>query len=102
MKRKPNIDIMKIYLKFDHEQKDCLKAIGCDYDGEQISKRALRVIEKHLNDDRASKVSHLSELIHEELDYEEILFLATHSLQDRMMQIMMESMRDKLDDFLND
>ena len=35
---------MKIYLKFDHSQKDSLKAIGCEYDGEQVNERVFDVI----------------------------------------------------------
>jgi hypothetical protein len=97
---------MKIYLKFDHDQDDSLKAIGCEYDGEKVNDRVFDVIKWYTDDDSLNRASHLSELIHKTLEYEEILFLATKSVEQRMDMIMFERMkkrlRDDLRDFLND
>lgn len=92
---------MKIYLKFDHSQKDSLKAIGCEHDGKEVNKRVFEVIKWYSEDDSLSKASQLSELVHKTLDYEEILFLATKSIEEKMMAMAMERMRDELRDFLN-
>ena len=93
---------MKIHLKFDHSQKKYLKAIGCEYDGEQVNERVMNIIEEYLHDDSLDgKSSELSELIHDKLEYEEILFLATHSVQKTMMSIMMEQIKNEMKDFLN-
>lgn len=97
---------MKIYLKFDHSQDDSLKAIGCEYNGEEVNERVFDVIKWYTDDDSLRRASHLSELIHKTLDYEEILFLATKSVEERMESIMFERMkkrlRDDLRNFLND
>ena len=51
--------------------------------------------------DSLRKASQLMEIIHNKLDYEEILFLATHSVQDSMQRMMIQKMADELRDFLN-
>jgi dihydroneopterin aldolase len=97
---------MKIYLKFDHDQDDSLKAIGCEHNGREVNERVFDVIKWYSEDDSLSRASHLSELIHKTLDYEEILFLATKSVEQKMEQMMFERMKDeikdRLRDFLND
>jgi len=97
---------MKIYLKFDHSEKDSLKAIGCEHNGKEVNERVFDVIKWYTDDDTLRRASHLSELIHKTLDYEEILFLATKSVEERMEAIMFERMkkrlRDDLRDFLKD
>lgn len=92
---------MKIYLKFDHSQEDTLKAIGCEYDGEQTSKRLFDIIERYMSDDSLYKASELSEMIHKKLEYEEILFLATKSVEIKMHRMMMEMMKDELNKSLD-
>jgi hypothetical protein len=96
---------MKIYLKFDHSQKDSLKAIGCEHSSKEVNERIFDVMKWYNEDDSLRTASHLSELIHKTLDYEEILFLATKSIEDKMemmiMERMKEEMRDRLRDFLN-
>jgi hypothetical protein len=88
---------MKIYLKFDHSQKDTLKAIGCEYGGEQASERIFDIIQGYMLDDSLNKASELSEMIHKKLEYEEILFLATKSVEIKMHRMMMEMAKDELD-----
>lgn len=92
---------MKIYLKFDHSQEDSLKAIGCEYDGEQTSERLFYIIQKYMLDDSLNKASELSEMIHNKLDYEEILFLATKSVEIKMHRMMMEIAKDELNKSLD-
>lgn len=97
---------MKIYLKFDHNEDDSLKAIGCEHNGREVNDRVFDVIKWYSEDDSLCRASHLSELIHKTLDYEEILFLATKSVEEKMEMMMFERMkkrlREDLRDFLND
>jgi len=48
-------------------------------------------------DDSLCKASELSEMIHKKLEYEEILFLATKSVEIKMHRMMMEMAKDELD-----
>jgi hypothetical protein len=93
---------MKIYLKFDHSQKDSLKAIGCEHNGKEVNERVFDVIKWYSEDDSLNKESQLSELIHKTLDYEEILFLATKSVEQKMEMMMFERMKDRLREDLRD
>lgn len=92
---------MKIYLKFDHSQEDSLKAIGCEYGTKKVNERIDDVIQDYILDDSLLKTSQLSEMIHRELDYEEILFLATVSVEVKMHAIMIEQMKQEFKNFLN-
>jgi dihydroneopterin aldolase len=93
---------MKIYLKFDHNEDDSLKAIGCEHNGKEVSERVFDVIKWYSEDDSLNRASHLSELIHKTLDYEEILFLATKSVEQKMEMMMIERMKDRLREDLRD
>jgi len=93
---------MKIHLKFNHKEKDSLKAIDCQYNGEQVNERIFKVIKRYTDDDDITRASQLSELIHDKLSYEEILFLATHSLQDKLVQMQKAMIMDKMKDLLSE
>jgi hypothetical protein len=97
---------MKIHLTFNHEEKDSLKAIDCQYNGEQVNERIFRMLKNYINNNEFKRASQLSELMHQELSYEEILFLATHSLQDKIVQMgnhmMMDAMKDLLSELEDD
>jgi hypothetical protein len=92
---------MKIHLKFDHEKNDTLGAIECQYTGEQVNDRLCDLVGVYLSDDNMRKKSHLAELIHKTLDYEEILFLAMHSVKEKVdivqVEILKRNMKDLLD-----
>jgi hypothetical protein len=93
---------MKIYLKFDHSKKDMLEAIDSQYNGDQANDLINEVIERYMDNEYMDKVSQLSEIIHEDLDYELILFLATHSVLDKIMKVQEKAMINQLRDFLKD
>lgn len=93
---------MKIYLKFDHSKKDMLEAIDSQYNGEQANDLINEVIERYMDNEYMDKVSQLSEIMHEDLDYELILFLATHSVLDKIMKVQEKAMINQLRDFLKD
>jgi hypothetical protein len=92
---------MKIYLKFDHSKKDSLEAIGCEHNKREVNDRVFEVIKWYSEDDSLNKRSQLSELLHKNLEYEEILFLATESVEENMGRMMIEKIKDDLRDFLN-
>jgi hypothetical protein len=54
-----------------------------------------------MDNEYMDKVSQLSEIIHNDLDYEIILFLATHSILDKIMKVQEKAMINQLRDFLN-
>jgi hypothetical protein len=93
---------MKIYLKFDHSKKDMLEAIDSQYNGEQANDLINEVIERYMDNEYMDKVSQLSEIMHEDLDYEIILFLATHSVLSKIAKIQERDMINQLRDFLKD
>jgi len=92
---------MKIHLKFNHQEKDMLSAIDSQYNGDQVNEQINEVIERYMDNEYMDKVSQLSEIIHNDLDYEVILFLATHSILDKITKVQAKAMLDELKDFLN-
>lgn len=93
---------MKIHLKFDHTRKDVLDAIDCQVDGEQADYLIRGVIQRCEEDDSISKSSQMAELIHNQLDYEIILFLATKAIEEKMMRIAMKDLTKEFRKFLED
>lgn len=92
---------MKIHLKFDHTQKDALKAIDYSKGGKVANEEILAIMEKYLENEDLTKQSQLAELIHNELDYEVILFLAIKSIEEKMEKVMIMKLKRELDDFLD-
>jgi hypothetical protein len=93
---------MKIHLKFNHKERDMLSAIDSQYNGDQANDLINEVIERYMDNEYMDKVSQLSEIIHNDLDYEIILLLATHSILDKIMKVQEKAMINHLRDFLND
>lgn len=92
---------MKIHLKFNHDEKDSLRAIDCQYTGEQVNDRIVVIMDQYICNDEISKQSHLCELIHDTLDYEEILFLASHSLQNKALKFAIKKISKDIEDYLD-
>lgn len=67
---------MKIHLKFNHNADTVLETIDCPFTSDEVSDQLDNVIAKFMSDDNLETKGHLAELIHEELDYTIILFLA--------------------------
>ena len=82
---------MKIYLKFNHDLNDSMKAIGWEHDGRKVHEVIFNLIAKYGLDDSLERSSHLSELLHNDLDYEVILFLATKSIEQTIKDIYNET-----------
>lgn len=97
-----NYHNMKIHLKFNHQKNDVLEAIDSQYDVETVNDMIHDLIRDYLLDDDMNKQSQLCELIHNRLDYEAILFIAMHSILDRISSAKTNALKEKLKKFLED
>lgn len=75
---------MKIYLKFDHSKENFYESLGAEKTEEQAMRDAHKVLKEYITNDEVDKKSHLAELIHNTMDYEGILFMATEHMIDRI------------------
>jgi len=92
---------MKVHLKFDHTQREILKAIDYHGNAEEANEQMEDVMMQYLQSKDMKTVSELAEVIHNTIDYEIILFLASKSIEDRLKDIMLEKMKDDFRDLLN-
>lgn len=63
-------------MTFNHDTDVLTKALGIDKTGEQLAHQMAMLTKRYLQSDN-DMLSHLAEMIHEELSYQEILMLAT-------------------------
>ena len=91
---------MKIYLKFDHAQKDTFKAIGYEHDGKRANKEMTKILKKYDNQD-ITKSSQLAEIMHNDLDYEIILFLALKAMEGKLVQLKMDELKKDIEGYLD-
>lgn len=73
---------MKIHLKFNHEAKTVLEAIDCPFTSNEVTDQVNDVVAKFMSDDKYEDKGQLAELMHNELDYTIILFLALKNVTD--------------------
>ena len=89
---------MKIHLKFNHKAETVLKSIDCPFDSFEVTDQVNDVIAKFMGDEKYQDKSELAELMHNELDYTIILFLALKQITDDLEKKMMKNiLRDILD-----
>lgn len=90
---------MKIHLKFNHEADTVLEAIDCPFITDEVTDQLNDVIEKFMRDDKYQGKSQLAELMHDNLDYSIILFLAltnvTESMEKKAIKQMLKNMLDE-------
>ena len=86
---------MKIYLKFDHTKNSTLESVNSEFSIDQVNDKIKKVIHKWNDDDNAERSSHLSEIIHNELDYEIILLLATKNIEEILKNMMIKNFLDE-------
>lgn len=63
-------------MTFNHDTDVLTKALGIDKTGDQLAHKMAMLTKRYLQSDN-DMLSHLAEMIHEELSYQEILLLAT-------------------------
>jgi hypothetical protein len=93
---------MKIHLKFNHKAGSVLESIDCPFNSQEVTDQVNDVVAKFMSDDKYQDKSHLAELMHNELDYTIILFLAvkiiTEDLEKKMMKNILRNILDKDED----
>ena len=82
----------KIFLKFNHKAGTILEAIDCPLNAFEVTDQLNDVIEKFLRDDKCQGKSQLAELMHDNLDYSVILYLALTNVTERMEKIAVKQM----------
>ena len=75
---------MKILLEFDHDKKDFFSAINSDMNGDQANEEINKLAKTYMKSDELTKYSQLAELMHKELPYDIILFIASYGLKEKI------------------
>jgi len=89
---------MKVHLKFNHDTDCSLEALDCPISAEELNDQIENIIRKFMTEDKYSSRSHLAELMHDEIDYSAILYMATKYVSQQIEQTMMKRMlREFLD-----
>ena len=83
---------MKVHLKFNHDTDCSLEALDCPISAEELNDQIENIIRKFMTEDKYSNRSHLAELIHDEIDYSAILYMATKHVSQQIEQTMMKRM----------
>ena len=90
---------MKIHLKFNHDADTVLEAIDCPFTSDEVTDQFNDVIEKFMSDEKYQTKGHLAELMHNDLDYTVILFLAlkyaTEKMENNAIKQMLKNMLDE-------
>lgn len=90
---------MKIHLKFNHDAETVLESIDCPFTSNEVTDQLNDVIEKFMSDEKYQTKGHLAELMHNELDYSVILYLAlihvTESMEKKAIKQMLKNMLDE-------
>jgi predicted house-cleaning noncanonical NTP pyrophosphatase (MazG superfamily) len=85
---------MKIHLKFNHDSDCSLEALDCPHSAELLEEQMDSIIRRFMNDDNLESLSHLSELIHNEIDYSAILYMATQHAKQKIEKAMVRMLRE--------
>jgi hypothetical protein len=93
---------MKIHLKFNHNAETVLETIDCPFTSDEVAEQVGNVLTKFMSDDNLDTKGHLAEIMHNELDYTIILFLAlqkmTNDLEKKMIKNMLRDMLNNDED----
>lgn len=68
---------MKIHLKFNHDAECSLEALDSPVSKKELNEQLDEIINKFMQDEKYKYRSQLSELIHDNMDYSGILYMAT-------------------------
>jgi hypothetical protein len=88
---------MKPDVRFNHDAKTVAEALGIKETAEKISDSITDVVQDWMATDDSGKHSKLAEVLHKNLPYEIILFLATKEVQTKLAETLTEvNVLDKL------
>jgi hypothetical protein len=87
---------MKVHLKFNHDTDFSLEALDCPISAEELNDQIENITCKFMTQDKYSRRSHLAELIHDEIDYSAILYMATKHVSQQIEQTMMKRILRKM------
>jgi hypothetical protein len=89
---------MKIHLNFNHDSDCNLEALDCPLSAEELNEQLEDITRRFMTQEKYSSRSHFAELIHNEIDYSAILYMATKYASQQIEQTMIKRMlRDFLD-----
>lgn len=90
---------MKIHLKFNHNAETVLESIDCPFTSDEVSDQVDEIVSKFMHNDNYETKGHLAELMHNDLNYTVILFLAlkytTEKMEKNAIKQMLKNMLDE-------
>lgn len=93
---------MESKIKFNHNAEQLTEALGINMTAEQVSEKIIQCLVQWRNSKDNTKNSNLAEYLHNEIDYEIILFLATNDLLQQVAKSIELSPIDKIMQMLDD
>lgn len=85
-------------MNFNHNSEKLTASFGINITSEQVAETITEIVKKWMTSD-SQKISELGEMIHNELPYEIILFLATQEVHGKMKSSLSE-MTEELEKIL--
>jgi len=85
-------------MNFNHKKESITESFGININSEKIADKVTDIVRRWLTSDDNDKISVLGEMIHNELSYEIILFLATQEVYGKVEQTFeqMENIIEKM------
>ena len=85
-------------MNFNHKRESITESFGINISSEKIADKVTDIVRRWLSSDDNDKISVLGEMIHNELSYEIILFLATQEVYGKVEQTFeqMEKIIEKM------
>lgn len=93
---------MKSEIKFNHNAEQLTQALGINMTAEQLSEKIIQCVANWMDSKDNTKNSNLAEYLHNEIDYEIILFIATNDLLHQVAKSVESSPMGKLMKMLED
>lgn len=87
---------MKPQIKFNHGAESLTEAFGITLTAEQLSDKITNCVEQWMESEDSTKNSNLGEFIHNHIDYEIILFIATNDLLHQVSKTVQDNPIEKL------
>lgn len=90
---------MKVHLKFNHDVDHLLEALDSPFKPEQVNEQLNDIMCNFMENDEYQSKSHLAELLHNDLDYSAILYMATKYVAGELeKRAIKQALKNILDD----